>query len=85
MRVYTGMPHRGYGAEYDATLEALQIPIYRVLRRVHFLLPPDPVLAIRQRNKTIISRYRAGEVQADLAREFGISYQRIHQIIQNKS
>ncbi|MEM9953618.1 MAG: helix-turn-helix domain-containing protein [Chloroflexota bacterium] len=32
----------------------------------------------------IIQRYQAGESQADLAHAFGISYQRIHQIIHGK-
>jgi len=43
--------------------------------------PPNPKLTIRERNKLIRARFAAGESQADLARDFGVSYQRIHQIL----
>ncbi|MBZ0304659.1 MAG: Hin recombinase [Anaerolineae bacterium] len=37
-----------------------------------------------QRNEEIRHRYAAGETVPDLAREYGISEQRIHQILQGK-
>jgi ribosome-binding protein aMBF1 (putative translation factor) len=43
--------------------------------------PPDPTLTTRERNIIIRARYAAGVSQAELARQFGISYQRVHQIV----
>ena len=39
---------------------------------------------LEERNRIIRARHEAGESQADLAREFGLSYQRVHQIIHSK-
>jgi ribosome-binding protein aMBF1 (putative translation factor) len=46
--------------------------------------PPDPTLATRERNIIIRARHAAGVSQAELARQFGISYQRVHQIVNYK-
>jgi ribosome-binding protein aMBF1 (putative translation factor) len=46
--------------------------------------PPDPALSTRERNIIIRARYAAGVSQAELARQFGISYQRVHQIVHGK-
>ncbi|MBZ0294411.1 MAG: hypothetical protein K8L99_17745 [Anaerolineae bacterium] len=46
-------------------------------------MPPNS-LTIRERNKLIRARFAGGESQADLAREFGISYQRVHQIVRDR-
>jgi ribosome-binding protein aMBF1 (putative translation factor) len=46
--------------------------------------PPDPSLATRERNIIIRARHAAGVSQAELARQFGISYQRVHQIVNFK-
>jgi ribosome-binding protein aMBF1 (putative translation factor) len=46
--------------------------------------PPDPTLTTRERNIIIRARYAAGVSQAELARQFGISYQRIHQIVHGR-
>jgi ribosome-binding protein aMBF1 (putative translation factor) len=43
--------------------------------------PPDPTLTTRERNIIIRARHAAGTSQADLARQFGISYQRVHRIV----
>jgi DNA-binding MarR family transcriptional regulator len=40
-----------------------------------------PKLTTNQRDQTIRERYRRGERISDLAREFGISPQRVHQIV----
>jgi ribosome-binding protein aMBF1 (putative translation factor) len=47
-------------------------------------LPPDPNLTTKERNIIIRARYAAGVSQAELARQFGISYQRVHQIVHGK-
>jgi ribosome-binding protein aMBF1 (putative translation factor) len=46
--------------------------------------PPDPHLTTKERNIIICARHAAGVSQAELARQFGISYQRVHQIVQGK-
>ncbi|MBN2266770.1 MAG: hypothetical protein JW725_00320 [Candidatus Babeliaceae bacterium] len=46
--------------------------------------PLDPNLTTKERNIIIRARYAAGVSQAELARQFGISYQRIHQIVYGK-
>jgi Mor family transcriptional regulator len=48
-------------------------------------LRPDQSHITKERNSQILARYAAGETQADLARAFGISYQRIHQIIEARN
>jgi ribosome-binding protein aMBF1 (putative translation factor) len=45
---------------------------------------PDLTLTTRERNIIIRARYAAGVSQAELARQFGISYQRVHQIVHGK-
>ncbi|MCC6974765.1 MAG: hypothetical protein IT322_12245 [Anaerolineae bacterium] len=45
---------------------------------------PDKPLTIAERNELIRSRYRAGETMQALATAFGISFQRVHQIIHNQ-
>lgn len=61
------------------------LAVGRVLAQLHALAsPPDPALTIRERNIIIRARHAAGVSQADLAREFGISYQRVHQIVHGR-
>jgi hypothetical protein len=45
---------------------------------------PDTSLGTKERDAIIRERYAAGVSQAELARQFGISYQRIHQIVHGK-
>ena len=40
-------------------------------------------VSFKERNRVIRARWKAGKSQAALAREFGVSYQRIHQIVGN--
>ncbi|MFC1961359.1 sigma factor-like helix-turn-helix DNA-binding protein [Chloroflexota bacterium] len=61
----------------DATL-------YLINRFRNLPKPVLPSLTTRERNIMIRARYAAGESQADLARDFGISYQRVHQIVTGK-
>ena len=56
--------------------------ILRLLRALPS--PPDPTLTTRERNIIIRARYAAGETQAQLARDFGLSPQRVHQIVHNR-
>ncbi len=41
-------------------------------------------LTLEERNSLIRSRYAAGETLQSLAREFGLSFQRIYQIVHGK-
>ncbi|MBN1680474.1 MAG: hypothetical protein JW966_09285 [Anaerolineae bacterium] len=41
-------------------------------------------LTTRERNIIIRARYATGVSQAKLARQFGISYQRVHQVVHGK-
>jgi Mor family transcriptional regulator len=43
--------------------------------------PPKKPLKKSERNKLIRERYAAGETLVELAKAFGLSHQRIHQII----
>jgi len=38
----------------------------------------------QERDTLIRARYAAGASQAELARQFGLSYQRVHQIVRDK-
>ncbi len=87
-------PIGDYGAQYDPALEPGIQPlstngvaqaVARLLRRVHAIpVPPEPLLTARERNAVILARFQAGASQAELARTFGLSYQRIHQIVRGK-
>jgi hypothetical protein len=46
---------------------------------------PDQSLSIQERDTLIRARYASGVSQADLARQFGISYQRVHQIVRGET
>ena len=75
-----------YAAQIGAPLEPISLAVARILRRLHALsVSPDPRLSAQERNRIIKSRFDAGESQAELARIFGISYQRIHQIVRGKN
>ena len=44
----------------------------------------SPVQGIGSRNKRISERYAAGETLTELARAYGLSPQRVHQIVRAK-
>jgi Mor family transcriptional regulator len=52
------------------------------------LLPPHPVSKVTPpkhvRNAEIRARYRAGESLSNLAEAFGLTHQRIHQIVHGR-
>jgi Mor family transcriptional regulator len=78
-------PIGAYEAQNAPTLEPVARAVACVLARIRALSqPPDPSLSIRDRNHIILARFEAGESQAALARAFDISYQSVHQIIQEK-
>jgi Sigma-70, region 4 len=76
-----------FGSPNAPILEPVSGAVFRVLRRIQRLRyqPPRPALSYQERNRIIHARYEAGESQADIARDLGISYQRIHQIIQDNT
>lgn len=45
---------------------------------------PNRPLSTQERDTLIRTRYAAGVSQADLARQFSISYQRVHQIVNGR-
>ena len=77
-------PIRAYRAGVGTLLEGIPVAVARILRRVRSLKPRDPSLTIEERDNIIRARWLAGTSQAQLGRDFGISYQRIHQIIHDK-
>jgi hypothetical protein len=76
---------QGYEAQIGGTLEPVALAVARILRRLHILpQPPDSTLLVQERNQIIMARFEAGESQANLVRAFGITYQRVHQIVWGK-
>lgn len=58
------------------------LAVGRILAELHALTAlPENTLTIRERNGIIRDRYAAGVSQVELARQFDISYQRVHQIV----
>ena len=66
---------------------------YGILKRL-YANPPQPQPTVRrsrrkmtppnERNLQIYARYQAGETQTQLAKAFGVTYQRIHQIVRSQ-
>jgi DNA-directed RNA polymerase sigma subunit (sigma70/sigma32) len=66
-------------------LKSVNSAVAYILAKLNSLpVQPDPTLTTRERNIIIRARYAAGESQANLARQFGISYQRVHQIVHGR-
>ncbi len=71
-------------------LHNLEDAISIILTRLYagFLLPDQPVtnkhIPKAERNAEIIARHEAGEGISELARAFGLSPQRVFQILQKK-
>jgi len=78
-------PIGAVGAENGPALKSVNSAVAYILEKLNSqLAPPDPTLNTRERNIIIRARYTAGVSQAELARQFGISYQRVHQIVHGK-
>jgi hypothetical protein len=74
-----------YGSQIGPPLISVEDAVSHILKGLNSQpAPPDPPLKTRERNIIIRARYAAGVSQADLARQFSISYQRIHQIVHGK-
>ncbi|WP_119072054.1 sigma factor-like helix-turn-helix DNA-binding protein [Aggregatilinea lenta] len=75
-------PIGAVGAKNAHSLSGPSSPVAKILAQLNS--GPSkckPALTTRERNSIIRARYTAGDSQAELARQFGISYQRVHQII----
>jgi len=58
---------------------------FSILKRLYATpLLPDKVMLKAERNKLIREQYATGETLERLAGEFGISFQRIHQIVNQR-
>lgn len=85
--VYTHLPHKPV---WGNSVHSLENATARILKLLYGgeTPPPTPISnKIPQkaaRNETIKRRYAAGESVPDLAREFGISEQRVHQILRGR-
>jgi len=72
-------------------LHNLEKAVAAILQRLYaFQNPPESPLTHKhisksERNQQIIEKYRNGSTLEELAAEFGISHQRVHQIIQRWS
>jgi Mor family transcriptional regulator len=82
------MPHRGY---HDTSVfEQLRYAARRMMIELYagILLPTHPISKItpskHARNAEIRARHRAGESLSALAGVFGISEQRVYQIVQGR-
>ncbi len=81
------MPPRGFQPTSCSTPSAASL---RIVLRVYLGVrrPETPISdkTPRQltRNETIRQRIASGQIVSDLAREFGISVQRIHQILRGR-
>lgn len=72
---------------WGTTLYTLEQATSRVLQQLYrgFSLPPAPVSPLkRERNTAIRAQYAAGMSVPDLARRFGISEQRVHQVLRGR-
>lgn len=79
------MPIGAVGPQNVRVLSVVHSAVCRILKRLNSnLSPPDLSLTTHERNFTIRARYAAGVSQADLARQFSISYQRVHQIVNGR-
>ena len=71
-------------------LHSLESAIQKILTRLYagFSFPEKPInlshVKKSERNAQIRARYANGEALSDLAREFGLSPQRVYQIVHRK-
>jgi DNA invertase Pin-like site-specific DNA recombinase len=78
-------PIGGSRAENGPALKSVNSAVSYILAKLNAQpAPPDPTLTTKERNIIIRARYAVGVSQAELARQFGISYQRVHQIVHGR-
>lgn len=76
---------RAYGAQTVSGLSRVQVAVASVLKLLYPTAPqPDKRSNLNERNQAIRERYAAGESLSQLARTFGISFQRVQQIIKHR-
>jgi hypothetical protein len=79
------VPHKGLrGGAFQHLQDAIVYGM--VLLRIGQIFPTQPVTdhPPTKCNEEIRMRYASGVSQAELARQFGISYQRVHQIVNRR-
>jgi DNA-binding NarL/FixJ family response regulator len=80
----TNLTPTGVGA---APVPSLNAAIHWLLERLYWgiLLPESPVtgkhVSLSERNRQICTRYAGGATLEEIARDLGLSHQRVHQII----
>jgi len=75
----------GYGAQSAPDSNAASDASFSILKRLYRTpLPPEKALLKTERNKLICERHATGETLKHLAHEFGISFQRVHQIVHQR-
>lgn len=70
------MPHTGFENTSVPSLEEAIRQILEIIRQ-----PKTLRFDYKARNQRILTRYEAGETLQELANAYGVSYQRIHQIV----
>ena len=80
------MPHRGLKTVSCFDIWLATFHIIEMLYDTPFPDVPQNDLAVpkRERNAEIVARYQAGETGADIGRAFGISEQRVSQIVHGR-
>jgi len=78
-------PGEGYGAQIAPDSNAVSSASFSILKRLYRTPPPpEKALLKTERNKLIRERHAIGETLEHLASEFGISFQRVHQIVHQR-
>lgn len=79
-------PIGGDGAQTAPTLEDGRCLACAAIEVIYYTPPQhSPPPTLEERNALICAQHAAGISQAELARQFGLSYQRIHQIVHDDS
>ena len=79
------MPHRAAGARNGSALNRSSLAAALVLQLLYSTpKPPEKPFSKKERNNFIRARYAGGETMESLAREFGITVQRVYQIVHHR-
>lgn len=75
-------PHGALEAQIAPGLNPASQSAFAILRRLYATQRSSTKTSdIKERNEQIVARHQAGETLMEIARVFGITYQRVHQII----
>jgi hypothetical protein len=78
-------PHRDSEPQCGSGLDRIAVATARVLQLLYCSpTPPETTLTTQERNRRIRELYAAGETLMALAERFGISFQRVHQIVHHR-